>query len=52
MDNHKYHLVSWGQVYKPKGQGGLGVINLETFTKAFLLKWWWEILSRQEGRTR
>jgi hypothetical protein len=31
-------LVSWKKIYRPKEQGGLGVLNLDIQNKALLLK--------------
>lgn len=44
-----YHLVSWVQVYRPKCEGSLGVIELRSFNLALLCKWWWKILSNPKG---
>lgn len=34
---------------RPKEDGGLGIINLEIFDEALLIKWWWTIMSRPKG---
>jgi hypothetical protein len=34
----KYHLVKWGEVCKPKHQGGLGVLNTREMNKALMVK--------------
>jgi hypothetical protein len=31
-------LISWKKIARPKNQGGLGVLNIETQNKALLLK--------------
>lgn len=36
--DHKYHLVQWGQVRRPKEKGGLGILDLETFNEALMIK--------------
>jgi hypothetical protein len=40
-DDHKkkYKLVKWEIIYRPKDQGGLGVLNLELQNKCLLSKW-------------
>jgi hypothetical protein len=35
---HGKAMVAWGKICRPKNQGGLGVLNLETRNKALLLK--------------
>ncbi|KAL7175699.1 hypothetical protein ACSBR2_029314 [Camellia fascicularis] len=37
----KVHLVKWREVTKSKGQGGLGVRDIEEVNECLLLKWWW-----------
>lgn len=37
-----YHLVDWETVCKPKSVGGLGILDMNIFNQALLLKWiWW-----------
>lgn len=45
----KYHLMSQGQVCKPKGSGGLGVLDLRMFNLALMAKQFWHPLTRPEG---
>jgi hypothetical protein len=46
-DNHKkkYRIDKWGIIYRPKDQGGLGVINLELQNKCLLSKWLFNLIS-------
>lgn len=50
MQNAKYNLVAWKQVYKPKKEGGLEVRDLKMFNLALLSKWWWGLLSNPKGQ--
>jgi hypothetical protein len=34
----KCALIAWENILRPKNQGGLGVLNLETHNRALLLK--------------
>lgn len=44
-DKRVIHRMSWEHVCQPKEDGGLGIINLEVFNKAFLMKCKWRILN-------
>lgn len=35
------NMANWEMVCKPKEYGDLGVIDLEAFNKALLMKWCW-----------
>lgn len=37
------HLVAWNRTCGPRNMGGWGILNLQTFNKALLGKWWWKI---------
>ncbi|WVZ97032.1 hypothetical protein U9M48_042597 [Paspalum notatum var. saurae] len=39
--NGGHCLVSWPLINKPKDLGGLGIINLEKFSRALRLRWLW-----------
>jgi hypothetical protein len=40
----KYHLADWNMVCSPRGQGGLGVLDLhKTMNEALLAKWLWKL---------
>jgi hypothetical protein len=39
--NGGHCLVSWGRVMRPKKLGGLGVIDLDLFSRALRLRWLW-----------
>lgn len=43
-NNHKYHVVSWNTVTKPKTAGGLGTRNLKQMNVACVLKLAWSLL--------
>ena len=38
-DKHKYRLAKWDILCRPKGQGGLGILNLQLQNKCLLVKW-------------
>lgn len=38
----KLHLLSWENVCKPIGCGGLGLTSLSDRNSTFLFKWWWK----------
>ncbi|KAI5404073.1 hypothetical protein KIW84_051277 [Lathyrus oleraceus] len=44
-DKRPIHLVRWEQVCKSKDYGGVGIINLEVYNKALLMKWKWRIVN-------
>lgn len=33
-------MINWGQVCRPKWEGGLGVLNLDSLNSVLLAKWW------------
>lgn len=37
-------LARWELVCQPKRQGGLGIINLHSFNRSLITKWWWRVL--------
>ncbi|WVZ62664.1 hypothetical protein U9M48_012381 [Paspalum notatum var. saurae] len=49
-DQHKkkYHLIKWDQVWQPKQQGGLGIIDLQVQNKCLLSKWLFK-LANEDG---
>uniref|UniRef100_A0A453ND11 Reverse transcriptase zinc-binding domain-containing protein n=1 Tax=Aegilops tauschii subsp. strangulata TaxID=200361 RepID=A0A453ND11_AEGTS len=48
-NKQKYHMVKWSEIYKPKGQGGLGVISSKRVNIALLSKWLWRIQADEGG---
>jgi hypothetical protein len=34
--------VNWAKVCRPKGMGGLGILELERFARALCLRWLWQ----------
>lgn len=45
----KYYLVGWPMVCMPKGQDGLGILDLGTMNSALLGKWFWR-LENEDGQ--
>lgn len=35
-------LASWQSVCRSKNEGGLGILDISTMNRAFLVKWWWK----------
>jgi len=48
--NKRISWVSWGNVCKPKEEGGLGVKDVRMFNCALLAKWKWRMLSEEKGK--
>uniref|UniRef100_A0A452ZZZ2 Reverse transcriptase zinc-binding domain-containing protein n=1 Tax=Aegilops tauschii subsp. strangulata TaxID=200361 RepID=A0A452ZZZ2_AEGTS len=48
-NKQKYHMVKWSEIYKPKDQGGLGVISSKRMNIALLSKWLWRIQTEEGG---
>lgn len=46
---HKYRLMRWGIIGRPKYQGGLGVEDLEIKNKCLLSKWLFKLLRMGSG---
>ncbi|CAL1384001.1 unnamed protein product [Linum trigynum] len=44
-EKRKVHLISWDQIYKPKGLGGLGLKPARSLNQAFMVKLAWEIFN-------
>lgn len=42
--------MAWGQVCRPKKDGGLGVLDLETFNLNLLTKWYQGMLANLGGQ--
>jgi len=38
-NKHKYRLTKWDILYRPKDQGGLGILDLQLQNKCLLAKW-------------
>jgi len=41
--------VSWENVCKPTGEGGLGIKNVRNFNGALLAKWKWRLMGEEKG---
>lgn len=41
-DKKKIHRLKWGEICKPRQDGGLGLVPLRTRNTALLAKWWWK----------
>lgn len=48
-NNSKISWVSWGDICKPKNEGGLGIRDLEIFIRALVGKWIGRLLGESEG---
>ncbi|KAE8807539.1 ABC transporter G family member 37 [Hordeum vulgare] len=48
-DKQKYHMVSWPGIYKPRDQGGLGIMSPKCMNIALLTKWLWRIPNGDGG---
>jgi hypothetical protein len=48
-NHHKYHMVDWPTVCKPKVFGGLGILNTRLMNEALMLKWIWKIYQNAQG---
>ncbi|XP_073351828.1 uncharacterized protein [Aegilops tauschii subsp. strangulata] len=46
---HKYHMVKWQAVCRPKAQGGLGIINSKLMKIALMCKWIWKLSQGETG---
>ncbi|GAU47706.1 hypothetical protein TSUD_177110 [Trifolium subterraneum] len=46
-DKNKIAWVSWKDVCRPKGEGGLGVRDLKWFNLSLMAKWWWRLLMEE-----
>jgi hypothetical protein len=47
-DNKKHRLAKWDILYRPKDQGGLGVIDLKVQNKCLLSKWIVNLLNSED----
>jgi hypothetical protein len=45
----KFHWVNWQEIYQPKGQGGLGVMNTKAMNICLMAKWIWRMLVGQDS---
>lgn len=41
--------IAWENECKPKSKGGLGIVNIETWNKIFLLKLLWNIFAKTDS---
>ncbi|KAE8792423.1 ABC transporter G family member 37 [Hordeum vulgare] len=48
-DKNKNDMVSRTDIYKPRHQGGLGIISLKRMNIALLTKWLWRIANGDSG---
>ena len=46
-ERKSFSVVNWKKVCKRKEFGGLGIINLQVFNMALLLRWWWKLFEEQ-----
>lgn len=42
-------MVKWQIMCRPKNLGGLGIINTAVMNKCLIIKWWWKILTVDQG---
>ncbi|XP_057965341.1 uncharacterized protein LOC131155910 [Malania oleifera] len=45
-------LVAWREIYKPKQEGGLGVVDLKTWNRALLTKALWNVQAKKDSYGR
>lgn len=45
----KISWVKWGEVYRDKSRGGLGLKDLQCYNLALVGKWVWRVLNCEEG---
>lgn len=50
-NKHKYRMVKWDLICRPKSMGGLGIINTLVMNKCLMIKWWWKIMFLEERPT-
>ena len=43
------HMVGWGKICKPKGEGGLGIYATKPRNKALLAKLNWRLLDEKDS---
>lgn len=48
-DKQKYHMLRWAETYKPKDQGGLGIMSSKHMNIVLLTKWFWRIANNDGG---
>nr|XP_040254102.1 uncharacterized mitochondrial protein AtMg00310-like [Aegilops tauschii subsp. strangulata] len=48
-NKHKYHMVSWPDICKPREQGGLGIMCSKRMNIALLSRWLWRISQGHGG---
>jgi hypothetical protein len=48
-NKHKYRLVKWKIMCRPKNLGGLGILNTSVMNKCLILKWWRRIMTSGPG---
>ena len=46
-NKHKYHLIAWEKVCRPKDLGGLGILDLDFMNTALLSKWLWKLFNEE-----
>lgn len=46
-NKHKYHLVAWEKVCRPKDLGGLGILDFDIMNIALLSKWLWKLFNEK-----
>jgi len=50
MEKRPIAWVSWGNLFKPKEEGGLRFKNIRKFNFALLNKWRWRCISQEVGK--
>jgi hypothetical protein len=48
-DKHRYHMVDWATLCRPKAFGGLGILNTRHMNIALMLKWIWKLYQNTVG---
>lgn len=44
-DNRKCHLISWSKICTPKEEGGLGLRDLRSINKVYMMKLAWSLVA-------
>jgi hypothetical protein len=48
-NDFKYHMIRWSAIYRPKEQGGLGIVNTRILNECLMVKWIWKLYSQEDS---